>query len=59
MIFLGEPGATKTSAAYAVRSIIDPNSSPLRAKPKDPHDVFVAATHSLVVGYNNLSSVPD
>jgi hypothetical protein len=59
MIFLGEPGATKTSAAYAVRSIIDPNASPLRAKPKDPHDVFVAATHSLIVGYNNLSSLPD
>jgi hypothetical protein len=57
--FLGEPGATKTSAAYAVRSIIDPNASPLRTKPKDPHDVFVAATHSLVVGYNNLSSLPD
>jgi hypothetical protein len=59
MIFLGEPGATKTSAAFAVRSIIDPNASPLRAKPKDPHDVFVAATHSLIVGYNNLSSLPD
>ena len=59
LVFLGEPGATKTSAAYAVRSIIDPNSSPLRAKPKDPHDVFVAATHSLIVGYNNLSSLPD
>jgi hypothetical protein len=59
MIFLGEPGATKTSAAYAVRSIIDPNASPLRTKPKDPHDVFVAATHSLIVGYNNLSSLPD
>jgi hypothetical protein len=59
MIFLGEPGATKTSAAYAVRSIVDPNASPLRAKPKDPHDVFVAATHSLIVGYNNLSSLPD
>jgi hypothetical protein len=57
--FLGEPGATKTSAAYAVRSIIDPNASPLRTKPKDPHDVFVAATHSLVVGYNNLSGLPD
>jgi hypothetical protein len=59
MIFLGEPGATKTSAAYTVRSIIDPNASPLRAKPKDPHDVFVAATHSLIVGYNNLSNLPD
>jgi hypothetical protein len=42
-----------------VRSIIDPNASPLRAKPKDPHDVFVAATHSHIVGYNNLSSLPD
>jgi hypothetical protein len=59
MIFLGEPGATKTSAAYVVRSIVDPNASPLRAKPKDPHDVFVAATHSLIVGYNNLSILPD
>ncbi len=59
MIFLGEPGATKTSAAYAVRSIVDPNASPLRSRPKDPHDVFVAATHSHVVGYNNLSHLPD
>jgi hypothetical protein len=59
IIFLGEPGATKTSAAYAVRSIIDPNISPLRTKPKEPRDVFVAANHSLVVGYNNLSSLPD
>ena len=59
LAFLGEPGATKTSAAYSVRSIIDPNASPLRAKPKEPHDVFVAATHSLIVGYNNLSSLPD
>jgi hypothetical protein len=59
IIFLGEPGATKTSAAYAVRSIADPNASPLRSKPKDPHEVFVAATHSLIVGYNNLSNLPD
>ena len=59
LAFLGEPGSAKTSAAYAVRSIIDPNASPLRTKPKDPHDVFVAATHSLIVGYNNLSSLPD
>jgi hypothetical protein len=59
IIFLGEPGSTKTSAAYAVRSIIDPNASPLRARPRDAHDVFVAATHSAIVGYNNLSTMPD
>jgi hypothetical protein len=56
---LGEPGATKTSAAYAIRSIVDPNASPLRTRPKEPHEVFVAATHSLIVGYNNLSAMPD
>jgi hypothetical protein len=59
IIFLGEPGATKTSAAYAVRSIVDPNASPLRTRPKEPRDVYVAATHALIVGYNNLSSMPD
>jgi hypothetical protein len=36
-VFLGEPGATKTSAATAVRAIIDPNVSPLRTRPEKAH----------------------
>jgi hypothetical protein len=59
LVFLGEPGSTKTSAAFVARSLVDPNAAPLRAKPKDPHEVFVAAVHSRVVAYNNLSHVPD
>jgi hypothetical protein len=59
IVFLGEPGSTKTSAAKAVRTIIDPNVSPLRTRPKDTHEVFVAAVHAHVVGYNNLSNLPD
>jgi hypothetical protein len=59
LVFLGEPGSTKTSAAFVARSLIDPNAAPLRAKPKDLHEVFVAAVHSRVVAYNNLSHVPD
>jgi hypothetical protein len=59
LVFLGEPGSTKTSAAFVARSLVDPNVAPLRAKPKDPHEVFVAAVHSRVVAYNNLSHVPD
>ena len=34
LIFLGEPGATKSSTAYAVRSIVDPNASPLKVRPE-------------------------
>jgi hypothetical protein len=59
LIFLGEPGATKSSTAYAVRSIIDPNASPLRLKPREPRDVFIAANYGLVVAYNNLSNLPE
>jgi Toprim domain len=59
LVFIGEPGSTKTSSAFAVRSLIDPNASPLRSKPKDVHEVYVAASHSLVVAYNNLSHLPD
>jgi hypothetical protein len=59
IVFLGEPGSTKTSAAFAVRSLVDPNVSPLRSKPKDVHEVFVAAAHSCVIAYNNLSHLPD
>jgi hypothetical protein len=57
--FIGEPGSTKTSSAYAVRSLIDPNIAPLRSRPKEIHEVFVAAIHSHIVAYNNLSSLPD
>jgi hypothetical protein len=39
--------------------LIDPNAGPLRAKPKDLHEVFVAAVHSRIVAYNNLSHMPD
>jgi hypothetical protein len=59
LVFLSEPGSTKTSAAFVARSLIDPNAAPLRAKPKDLHEIFVAAVHSRVVAYNNLSHVPD
>ena len=59
LIFLGEPGATKSSTAYAVRSIVDPNASPLRLKPREPRDVFIAANYGLVVAYNNLSNLPE
>ena len=59
LVFLGEPGSTKTSAAFVARSLVDPNAAPLRAKPKDLHEVFVAAVHSRIIAYNNLSHVPD
>ena len=59
VIFTGEPGATKTTTAKALRSLIDPNSSPVRSPPRTPQDVYVAANAGYVLCFNNLSNLPD
>ena len=59
VIFTGEPGATKTTTVKALRSLIDPNSSPVRSPPRVPQDLYVAANAGYVLCFNNLSNLPD
>jgi hypothetical protein len=59
LIFTGEPGATKTTTVKALRSLIDPNSSPVRSPPRTLQDVYVAAHAGYVLCFNNLSNLPD
>jgi hypothetical protein len=59
LFFLGESGSTKTTHLKMVRLLTDPNSRPVRSKPKDLRDVYIAAIKSGMVAYNNLSSLPD
>ena len=59
LFFKGESGSTKTTHAKMVRALTDPNSRPVRSKPKELRDVYVAAIKSGMLVYNNLSSLPD
>jgi hypothetical protein len=59
LFFTGEAGSTKTTHCKMVRALTDPNSRPVRGKPKELRDVFIAATKSGMVIYNNLSSLQD
>jgi hypothetical protein len=59
LIFTGEPGATKTTTVKALRSLIDPNSSPVRSPPRTAQDVYVAANAGYMLCFNNLSDLPD
>jgi hypothetical protein len=59
LIFTGEPGATKTTTVKALRSLIDPNSSPVRSPPRNVQDVYVAANAGYVLCFNNLSNLAD
>jgi hypothetical protein len=55
----GEQGSAKSTQQKMLRRIIDPNKSPLRATPKEVRDLMVAATNSLVIGFDNLSGLRD
>jgi hypothetical protein len=56
---IGEHGSAKSTMAKLVRAVIDPNSVPLRAPPRNEHDVYIAARNSQVLAYDNISDLPD
>jgi hypothetical protein len=41
-----------------LRALIDPNTAPLRALPRDDRDLFIAATNSHVPAFDNVSALP-
>jgi hypothetical protein len=55
----GEQGCAKSTLARVVRCLIDPNISPLRSAPRNPHDLMIAATNAWVVAFDNLSHLQD
>src|SRR5262249_40554732 len=55
----GEQGSAKSTSARVVRSLVDPNSAPLRSTPRDERDLIIAASNGWVVAYDNLSHMSD
>jgi hypothetical protein len=54
----GEQGAAKSTGERLLRSLIDPNKAPLRAEPKEPRDLIIAAENAAVIALDNLSKLP-
>jgi hypothetical protein len=54
----GEQGSGKSTQARVLRSLIDPNSSPVRAEPRNAQDLAIAANNGHVIALDNLSWVP-
>jgi hypothetical protein len=55
----GAQGVGKTMVSKTLRNIIDPASAPLRFFPKDKRDLLISSEKSLVLAYDNVSSIPD
>ncbi|WP_442483062.1 bifunctional DNA primase/polymerase [Aeoliella sp. SH292] len=57
LILGGEQGSAKSTTARVIRSLIDPNVSPLRAAPHDCRDLMIAADNSWWLCFDNLSKI--
>ena len=51
----GEQGSAKSTFSKILRALIDPNAVPLRALPREPRDLFIAANNSHVLAFDNIS----
>ena len=54
----GEQGSAKSTFAAVLRALVDPNSAPLRALPREDRDLFIAATNGHVLAFDNISGLP-
>ncbi|MDP9364342.1 MAG: hypothetical protein M3Q10_09000, partial [Chloroflexota bacterium] len=53
----GGSGAAKTTACRVLRSLVDPNVSPLQSLPHSIENLMIDATDNAIVGYDNLSYI--
>lgn len=53
----GGQGSAKSTSTRVIRSTIDPNSAPLRSDPASERDAVIAAAHSRVCAFDNISVI--
>jgi hypothetical protein len=55
----GEQGSAKSSFSTILRSLVDPNTAPLRALPREDRDLFIAANNGHTLAFDNVSGLPN
>jgi hypothetical protein len=59
LVAAGEQGSAKSTFAAIMRKLVDPNTAPLRALPREDRDLFIAATNAHVLVFDNVSGLPN
>jgi len=54
----GEHGTAKSTFCAILRALLDPNTAPLRALPREDRDLFIAANNAHILAFDNVSSLP-
>jgi hypothetical protein len=58
MVLSGEQGSAKSTFSAILRAMLDPNTAPLRALPREDRDLFIAAKNGHVLAFDNVSGLP-
>jgi hypothetical protein len=58
LVLSGEQGSAKSTFSAILRAVIDPNTAPLRALPREDRDLFIAASNGHVLAFDNVSGLP-
>jgi hypothetical protein len=58
IVLSGEQGSAKSTFSSMLRSLLDPNTAPLRALPREDRDLFIAASNGHVLAFDNVSGLP-
>lgn len=58
LVLSGEQGSAKSTFAAILRALVDPNTAPLRALPREDRDLFIAANNGHVLAFDNVSGLP-
>jgi hypothetical protein len=59
MVLSGEQGSAKSTCSTTLRALVDPNTAPLRAPPREDRDLFIAANNGHVLAFDNVSGLPN
>jgi hypothetical protein len=59
LVVAGEQGSAKSTFARIMRALIDPFKAPLRALPHNDRELYVSASNSHILAFDNISKLPD
>src|SRR6516164_11028410 len=59
LVLSGEQGSAKSTFSALLRALLDPNTAPLRALPREDRDLFIAANNGHVLAFDNVSGLRD
>jgi hypothetical protein len=59
LVLQGEAGSAKSTTARVVRSLVDPNTAPLRSTPREVRDLMIAALNGWIIAFDNVSHLPE